>query len=311
MRSISCWALGRYCSWLFDPNNDSGLSLFQAALSALIDRMGDPTPKVQASACSALCVLSEAAGEEMTPYLPNLLSAAHHCFPIYGVKSTMHLVDLIGCVADSVGEEMSSPQLSPLYLPSIMHLLRQMDDADMYIFPILECLTSVTSAAGEEMAPYAVELSIRCLRIINNTLMSNAAVETGAAYDDSAPVKDFAICGIDVLSGLFEGLGNQFLNVIVSQGQADTLLSLLFASIQDTLPELRQSSILLAGEICKSAPSLLAPPVRSRLMELFLLNLDESYPPVCSNAVWALGEMTVQVILCCFINIMIVYYEYY
>jgi transportin-1 len=269
--------------------------LFASALAQLANRLSDPMPRVQAAALSALCVLSDFAGENIIPHLHDLFSVIHQCFPVYGVKCTMQLFDLIGTVADNVGESMCEPTLSPLYLPHIMTRLRSTADTDMYLFPVLECLTSVTSAAGIELAPYAAEIVDRCIRIANTTMIANAAAETGATEEDSAPVKDFAICGIDVLAGLCEGLTLYFGQLCESR--ADEIVSLLLSCSGDCLPELRQSSLVFIGEIAKNAPSLLTPHARTRLMEVVLLNLlgNEECLTVCSNAVWSLGEMVVQV----------------
>lgn len=309
VRCISCWTLSRYCAWLFDPSNESGHSLFEATLAALARRLHDDTPKVQAAACTALSALCEQSGDEVAPYLGAIFTSVLQCFSIYGVKSTMQLFDLIGALADASGDYLADPNLTPLYLPSLMSQLRRLDDGDMHLFPVLECLACVASAAKCELLPYAQEVIIRCLRIANNTLSANAAVEAGAAPEDSAPVKDFAVCAIDVLSGLCEGLQGNFQELLLLEGDSgvDSLVSLLLVGAHDTLPELRQSVLMMAGEMAKSSPLLLmvssgadrGTGALRRLLEACLLNIDsdreQHWPNVCSNAVWAVGEIALRV----------------
>ena len=156
-------------------------------------RDGPPAcPQVQCSACSALCTLFEAAGAALEPHIAEILTSMRACFGAYGIKSTMILIDAIGTLADSVGSSLAEPEFSELYLPAVFALLRGREDTDMHLFPILECLSSVCPAVGLEMAPYAQELYLRCLKLAGNTMAANAA------NVEDAPVKDFAICGLDV-----------------------------------------------------------------------------------------------------------------
>jgi transportin-1 len=74
-----------------------------------------------------------------------------------------------------------------------------------------------------------------------------------------APLKDFAICGLDVISGMCEGMQEHFVTLVVQQQQQQVqsgqsslpLLDLMFICLADPLDELRQSAFALAGEICK------------------------------------------------------------
>ena len=296
MRCISCWVLSRYSAWLFESDYEHCHTLFHSSLVALCGRLLDTMPKAQAAACSALCILSEIACDELVPYLNDIFTIIQRCFPVYGVKSTMHLIDLIGTIADSVGNDLAVPELSVLYLPYLIHRLRVTEDNDMYIFPILECLTSVTSAAGLEMLPYTSELINRCLHIINNTIQSNQAVEEGNMIEDDAPVKDFAICCIDVLAGLCEGLGEKFTEYM-NDNNSNTLINLILTCAQDQLADLRQSAVLLIGELVKSTPTVLPiHTIQTRVIDIILANLadGDEHPAVCSNAIWALGEVIIR-----------------
>jgi transportin-1 len=268
-------------------------ALVTATVQTALGAMVDPSSKVQAAGCSAMSAISNCGGDEITPFLPQILAVAQHCFTIYGVKSSMVLLDTIGTLADSVGDALADPALSALYLPHVMKKVDSLEDDDMDIFPCLECLTSLCVAVGAEMAPYANPLFGRCLRI------AAATIEANNATAEDAPSKDFAICAFDVIGGLFEGLGETFVaSIVENAATAELVLRLIFASLQDDLPELRQSGFAISGEVCKFAGTLLTPPVVHQLVCDILRCLDLEHPVVINNAAWTLGELAIQVKLC-------------
>lgn len=63
-----------------------------------------------------------------------------------------------------------------------------------------------------------------------------------------APDKDFMIVALDLLSGLTEGLGSHIERLIV----ASNIMQLLYQSMQDPMPEVRQSSFALLGDLTKA-----------------------------------------------------------
>jgi hypothetical protein len=147
MRSISCWVLSRYCSLFCELGhsddgdafvNDQGVACYRQTLQALLAAMFDAQPKVQVAACSALSILIEqsfyapdSSGESaniLVTELPGILAAISRAFDIYGVKSSLVVVDTIGTLADSVGEDLKAPQYTALYLPKLMLRFNAIDD---------------------------------------------------------------------------------------------------------------------------------------------------------------------------------------
>lgn len=86
-------------------------------------------------------------------------------------------MDTIGTIADIVGDALADRTLVNLYFPQLMEKFFDLEDDDMRLFPILECLTSVVAASGSESQPFAHKLYFRCLRIIGNTMAANAAAD--------------------------------------------------------------------------------------------------------------------------------------
>ena len=243
-------------------------------------------------------------------HLPHVLSAISTAFDTYGVKSSLILVDTIGTIADSVREDLKNPGYTAMYLPKLMHKFNSLEDLDMRMFPMLECLSSVLSVIGLDAQQYVLNIYHRCLRIASGVLKTHIQhtedqIKTNDfSGEDDLPSKDFAICSLDVISSLCEGLDHMFGTLVNDTSSAsagtggttkDALFELMFAAICDNLPEMRQSGFSLSGEICKHAfVALLDPALASRLLQFATINLDTDYPLVCNNAAWTIGELAMQ-----------------
>ena len=184
----------------------------------------------------------------------------------------------------------------------------------MRMFPLLECLSSVLAVIGLEAQQYVLCIYSRCIRLGMHIFSVYSTATSGSSSvleesDSDLPSKDFAICVLDVLSALCEGLGGLFHTLVSdassntssstsgssSSSGVDSLYQLLFAAIRDSLPELRQSGFSLAGEISKHCIALVTPVVATQLLQAAVTCLDTDYPLVCNNAAWMIGELVLQV----------------
>jgi transportin-1 len=293
LRSIACWTLGRFCYMIIDQENAQvGNENLGKLLQVIVAVMLDPKPKVQSAACSALCTLIEEAGDRIKYFVQPILVNVGEAFKVYGVKNALLLCDTIGTLADNIGADLAHPQLTALYLPQLMKTFDAYDDVSMHLFPIMECLTSVVAVIGTEFNAYAYSTFTRCLRIINNTMAANAVVDAGLNPNShEAPPKDFAICALDVISSLAEGLGPSFAGLI--QGNENNVLEQMFGCMKDSMDAVRQSAFSLAGDLSKSCTELLLP-VKAQLFTLAVGNLDPDVPMVCNNASWTIGELAIR-----------------
>mmetsp|Transcript_19376 Transcript_19376/g.20998 ORF Transcript_19376/g.20998 Transcript_19376/m.20998 type:complete len:1025 (+) Transcript_19376:149-3223(+) len=340
---------------------EAGQQFYNTSLQELVNTMFDRKPKVQVAACSALCLLIEnsflipisptpdAAAQQaeqniLIPSLQTLLTAINRAFDVYGVKAGLILIDLIGAIADTLGAAISS--FTALYFPKLVHKFFSLDDFDTRLFPILECLTSVLAVIGLEAKDFLGPIYQRCLRILaavfssvystgtpssphnpsvaaHSVALTSALSSASNGRHDDGVNKDFAVCAMDVISAISEGIHMHFIHLITptasdvasSLYSIDLLLEVMFLGLRDSdLPELRQSSFSLAGELCKhsfpvlaNAPGIpqatpsphLHQPVNqqvSAVQELLTLatnNLDSNYPLVCNNAAWTIGELSI------------------
>ena len=103
------------------------------------------------------------------------------------------------------------------------------------------------------------------------------------------PNKDFMIVALDLLSGLAEGLNGHMESLVASSN----VMQLLYQCLQDPMPEVRQSSFALLGDLTKACFQHVKPCV-SEFMPICGQNLKPEYISVCNNATWAIGEIAVK-----------------
>jgi hypothetical protein len=97
------------------------------------------------------------------------------------------------------------------------------------------------------------------------------------------------VVALDLLSGLAEGLG-PLISSLVSNSD---ILLLLFACMKDAVSEVRQSSFALLGDLTKACFENIRP-VLNDFIHVLSQNLNPEYISVCNNAIWAIGEIAIQ-----------------
>ena len=112
-------------------------------------------------------------------------------------------------------------------------------DHDRILLYLLECFTSIAQALGLAFQPWAPEVFERCLRLIKATLLAELAKQEVDT--------DFAVCALDLLTGMAEGLGPSFESLI----PRSEMLSLVFGCMQHPSEEVRQSAFALVGDLAK------------------------------------------------------------
>ena len=213
VRSITCWTLSRYSKWVV--LQAEGAAFFQPLLEGLLASILDSNKKVQEAACSAFATFEEEAGVRLQAHLPRILSYLMHAFTVYQSKNMLILYDAIGTLAESVGDALRAPECVALLMPPLMAKWNDIPDDDRAIFPLFECLTSVSTSLGPAFVHYSSPVFLRCLAIISRTLEhqrsvdhSNALARQQGGGEEAMEYVDseFIVCALDLLSGLAEGL---------------------------------------------------------------------------------------------------------
>ncbi|XP_013773250.1 transportin-1-like isoform X2 [Limulus polyphemus] len=285
VRSITCWTLSRYSHWIVGQPHDMFL---KPLMTELLKRVLDPNKRVQEAACSAFATLEEEACTELVPYLAFILETLVFAFNKYQHKNLLILYDAIGTLADSVGHHLNKQEYINLLMPPLIQKWNVLKDDDKDLFPLLECLSSVATALQSGFLPYCEPVFKRCVSLVEQTLNQNMA---NAAHPDQfeAPDKDFMIVALDLLSGLAEGLNGHMEQLVLSSN----IMQLLFQCMQDPIPEVRQSSFALLGDLSKACFQHVNPCI-SDFMPILGQNLNPEFISVCNNATWAIGEISVK-----------------
>ena len=297
VRSITCWTLSRYSKWVV--LKAEGAAFFEPLLTGLLNAILDSNKKVQEAACSAFATFEEEAGLRLQPQLTRILQYLMHAFGQYQQKNMLILYDAIGTLAESVGDALKHPDCIAILMPPLMQRWNDIPDDDRAIFPLFECLTSVSTALGPAFVHYSSPVFLRCLNIISRTLQqqkvvdaNNAALRQRGGSEELMDYVDaeFIVCALDLLSGLAEGLEAHLDALLTAHPQ---LLQLLYETMMDRDPDVRQSSFALLGDLAKVACTHLLPHL-NHFLPLCATNLNPHFSSVCNNASWAVGELAIK-----------------
>uniref|UniRef100_A0A4W3HNA5 Transportin 2 n=1 Tax=Callorhinchus milii TaxID=7868 RepID=A0A4W3HNA5_CALMI len=286
VRSIACWTLSRYAHWVVSQPPDQYL---KPLMTELLKRILDGNKRVQEAACSAFATLEEEACTELVPYLSYILDTLVFAFGKYQHKNLLILYDAIGTLADSVGHHLNKPEYIQKLMPPLIQKWNELKDEDKDLFPLLECLSSVATALQSGFLPYCEPVYQRCVTLVQKTL-AQAMMYNTQPEQYEAPDKDFMIVALDLLSGLAEGLGGNVEQLVARSN----IMTLLFQCMQDTMPEVRQSSFALLGDLTKACFQHVKPCI-AEFMPILGTNLNPEFISVCNNATWAIGEICIPV----------------
>lgn len=149
-------------------------------------------------------------------------------------------------------------------MPPLIEKWNTLKDEDKDLFPLLECLSSVATSLQSGFLPYCEPVFNRCVSLVSQTLaQSQLSIQQPEQFH--MPDKEFMIVALDLLSGMTEGLQGNIEALIANSN----LLSLLYQCMQvstmfcfnrnvvitysqDSMPEVRQSSFALLGDLTKA-----------------------------------------------------------
>jgi transportin-1 len=305
--AISCWVLKRYATFWFcskDDMEEYNISMDMIAneqyliLTSLLKAMLNRNVQVQCAVCATLGTIFE--NIEITEShnhtdiihanLEQILSYIHQGFQIYGVRGTIALSDTLSTLCEALGplslESVNSfaramnPSLvannpnvpSSFFLPKVIDLFFSTPDNNFLLFPLMECLASISVAVGADIFPYAYNIVARCLHFIADVMQAHSIVENIALQQlDSSylnnvsdpPSKDFAVCSLDVIGCVAVAIRELFRSNILGFSENDQnnpqnnqyhqirseFLQILFQCMMDKDTDVKQSAFSLVGDI--------------------------------------------------------------
>lgn len=297
VRSITCWTLGRYTNWVIGTLEEGqpASQYLEPLMTELLQRILDTNKKVQDAACSAFATLEEEAHEYLEPYLGPIVQNLMYAFGKYQARNLNILYDTIGTLADAVGQHLAKDEHIKMIMVPIMQKLATMDITDRSVYPVLECLASLTQAVGMGFAQFAGDVWNKCLQIITVALQK--------LHQHENVEQELIVCSLDLLSAITEALQGSAESLVAGSD----LLRLLLVCMQTELQtDVRQSAFALVGDLSKHCIVHLAP-LLSQYLPILVKNLtlgehstsrtrrQNPMISVCNNACWAVGELTTKI----------------
>ncbi|SBT79651.1 transportin, putative [Plasmodium malariae] len=163
-RSISCWCVTRFSSWICHPDNCD--KWFEPVLLNLLKRILDSNKRVQEAACSSFANLEEDALELLNNYLHEIVHTIQQAFQIYQAKNYFILFDVVGTLIDSVNIVKENNELAHQIVNSILLKWDNIRISSPYIIALMECMSCITSAYGKEFLKYAKSVIRTCIKFL-------------------------------------------------------------------------------------------------------------------------------------------------
>jgi transportin-1 len=222
VRQITCWTLGRYSRWAAtdpNPNNPDPQhrqKYFEPTMEGILVKMLDGNKRVQEAAASAFANLEEQSKGVLEPYIKVIVQQFVIAMRQYKDRNMFILYDCVQTLAEHVNEALAQDELVDILMPALIERWKKVKDDSRELFPLLECLSYVSTALGQKFQPFAPPIFHRCIDIIRVNLEKQLAFENNPALDE--PEKDFLVTSLDLLSALIQALDSQS-GILVAEAQ--------------------------------------------------------------------------------------------
>ena len=298
VKCIAAWTLGQYAAWAVEQVQSGAQGHLLAQMTeVLLNQLPDRNPKVQVSVVSAFGVIAEASGDLLAPYLEHVYQALVAAMSRYHGRSLLTVFDVLGILADCCGPAIAEGSLPSIYMPPLLHMwdgLAKNNPADRTLLPLMESLASIAVTAGMNFQPYALECFDNAMCIIESVTLLLTATSSGDSNIPNEEDVDPIVCATDLLDGLVEGLGANFVSLLSSSHRyGPHFLNVLLNMCRHEVSGVRISALALLGDLARNAPSILEPALPQLLQEA-VASMDTVHSSVCTNAVWAVGEICVR-----------------
>jgi transportin-1 len=298
VKIICAWTISRYFGWAVNEVQTGAQGhLITSTLEVLLKRLQDKNSNVQVSIGSCLGEFIENSGDLLAPYLQEIYPVLVSTLSRYQGRGLLISFDNLGIMAEFIGPATGENDFPKQYVPpllSIWNSIARQDPTSKMLLPLMESLSIIAGACGMNFQPFALECFETSMSTIEQVQMILATTED-PAVEDADPI----ICATDLLDGLCEGLGPNFSALVGSSLRyAQNFLNVLHALCSHTMPGIRMSGLALLGDLARNTPSMIEQALPTLLHDA-ISNLDSTFDEelhgsLCSNAVWAIGEICVQ-----------------
>ncbi|KAF1811831.1 ARM repeat-containing protein [Eremomyces bilateralis CBS 781.70] len=299
VRTITCWALGRYSVWASHLNDIGKQQYFEPIMDGILKRMLDGNKRVQEAAASAFATLEERAKDALVPYCSVIVRQFVECFARYQDRNMFILYDCVQTLAEHLTSHLATPELVNMLMPALIQRWSKLPNQSREILPLQECLSFIATALGSYFTPYAQPIFARCIVMIHENLQMLWGVQEVLGPYESE--KDFIITSLDLLSAIIQAMDPAKSAQLV-ETSSPNLFELLAFCMKDPNDDEKQSAYALLGDcaIC------VFPQMKPYLPALFdiLINqldvsnlnqdADDTAFAVINNACWSAGEIAMR-----------------
>jgi transportin-1 len=291
LRSISCWTVSRYSSWICHHENAG--QFLAPALTQLLTHMLDKNKRVQEASCSAFATLEEEARQKLVSFLPDILGKLIQAYKVYQAKNLLILYDATGTLAEAVAGALDEPQYTQQLLPAVFSRFTGTLDHDRSMVALFECLTQLGHHTPKGLYPYRQTLLARCVRLIKNSLdQYQMSVQSPDTVEP--PDREILASSIDAIAGRVAGLGEGVLETVAADEANCGFVNLIPICCAVEMVQVKQASFALLGDLAKNLPQGLQPGSLAGLIDACGNHLTHQAPAVANNASWAIGEICVK-----------------
>ncbi|KAH7974295.1 hypothetical protein HPB49_013778 [Dermacentor silvarum] len=243
---------------------------------------------IKESAIFVLGVIAEGCMEGISQYLEDLTT-----YLLLHLRDDKAPVRSAACWTLSRYSHWMLSQPNHRYFEPLVNQLleRVMDDSEMVQEVACNALITVTEEAKTKLVPYlnaildTIYCSFRKYRRPRLYMLYNA-IRTLA---DCVGPELKRLVALETLSGLAEGLESD-----IEPFVADTnIIELMFQCGKDSVPEVRQATFALLGNLTKACFNCLVS-VTCKFLPILGENLNPEITPVCNSATWAIGVITMK-----------------
>ena len=134
----------KYCSiWLsFFLNNSDAFLLIENSFfidQKYVDTNNNTTIQSSTTITTEKNKTEREENNLLIPYLEIIITTIAKAFTIYGIKSSMLLIDVISTLFDTIQKKLKNSALTQLFLPSLVQNFFEVDDNDTRFFYVFLC----------------------------------------------------------------------------------------------------------------------------------------------------------------------------
>ncbi|KAK6590609.1 importin beta like ARM repeat alpha superhelix [Cryptosporidium xiaoi] len=285
IRSISCWCISRFAPWLA---HQQGQPILSDAVRALLTRVLDPNKRVEEAACSATATFIEDSTQSLSliPFLDEIIETISRALVTYQYRNLLILCDTISTLCFSIGPSVYNQKFENNLIPLLIEKWKTFPIEHPCLIGSMDAISKIFTVIGPGVSKFAEPVLEHC---ISNNLYSAVSL-TKDADDSCNGIPEVIECALDLVSSIVESIRFESIPVLK---RCNFLGYIQLFSRYDRFPNVKQSVFACLGDLAKYGGDdmNIIKPVFSEILQITIININDTNIGISNNAAWALGEM--------------------